>query len=379
MMPQPVPFNRPVLVGNELAYITEAIRQNHASGNGPFTKRVESILEMLLGAPRALLTTSCTHALEMSARLLDLSPGDEVIVPAFTFVTTAEAYALHGGTPVFIDVNPDTMNLDERLLEAAITPRTRAIVVVHYAGIGCSMKPILEIAGRRGLPVIEDNAHGLFGSWYDSPLGAFGAMSTLSFHETKNVSCGEGGALIINDQSLIARAEILRDKGTNRSRFFRGEVDRYTWVDHGSSWVLSDLLAAYLLAQLEKRDAIQVRRRAIWTGYHSHLREWANLTGVSLPTVPEGASPSWHIYAIVLPSDWDRSRFLDHLKQNGVNATFHYQALNSSPMGQRLGGRVGQCPVAESMAERLVRLPIFNDMSDVDLETVIAAVTSFSR
>jgi dTDP-4-amino-4,6-dideoxygalactose transaminase len=204
-------------------------------------------------------------------------------------------------------------------------------------------------------------------------------MSTLSFHETKNVSCGEGGALIINDQSLIARAEILRDKGTNRSRFFRGEVDRYTWVDHGSSWVLSDLLAAYLLAQLEKRDAIQVRRRAIWTGYHSHLREWANLTGVSLPTVPEGASPSWHIYAIVLPSDWDRSRFLDHLKQNGVNATFHYQALNSSPMGQRLGGRVGQCPVAESMAERLVRLPIFNDMSDVDLETVIAAVTSFSR
>lgn len=372
-----VPFNRPVLVGRELEYITQAVRQNHASGNGPFTKRVEGVLEALLGASRALLTTSCTHALEMCARLLDFAPGDEVIVPAFTFVTTAEAFALHGGTPVFVDVRPDTMNLDERRLERAITSRTRAIVIVHYAGIGCALESILELAARKGIPVIEDNAHGLFGTWRDTPLGTFGAMSTLSFHETKNVSCGEGGALIINDVDLIARAEILRDKGTNRSRFFRGEVDRYTWVDHGSSWVLSDLLAAYLLAQLERRDVIQERRRAIWTGYHSQLAAWAANNGVLLPTVPEMAGPSWHIYALMLPTGDGRDRFLAHLNARGVNATFHYQALNTSPMGMRLGGRRGQCPVAEAAADQLVRLPIFNDMNEDDLHTVIDAVVSF--
>ncbi|MFA6956067.1 MAG: dTDP-4-amino-4,6-dideoxygalactose transaminase [Thermoanaerobaculia bacterium] len=373
-----IPFNRPVLVGHELDYIQQAIRGQHASGNGPFTKRVEADLEQILGAPRILLTTSCTHALEMSARLLDLAPGDEVIVPSLTFVTTAAAFALHGGTPVFVDVRPDTLNLDEQLLAAAITPRTRAIVAVHYAGIGCSMEAILEIASRRGIVVIEDNAHGLFGSWNGRPLGSFGALSTLSFHETKNVSCGEGGALVLNDASFVPRAEILREKGTNRAKFFRGEVDKYTWVDHGSSWVLSDLLAAYLLAQIEERESIQARRRAIWTAYHTRLETWAGQNGVRLPHLPAQAAPAWHIYALLLPNATSRSRVLRHLGQNGVNATFHYQPLNLSPMGARFGGRAGQCPVAEDVADRLVRLPMYNDMRSEDVEAVIDAVTAFT-
>ena len=259
-----IPFNRPSLTGHEMAYVRDAIERGHISGDGVYTRRSEGMLSEILGGARVLLTTSCTHALEMSALLLDLGPDDEVIVPSFTFVSTASAFALRGARPVFVDIRPDTLNLDERLLPQAITPRTRAIVPVHYAGVGCELDTILEIAAGAGIRVVEDNAHGLFGRFRGQPLGTFGAMSTLSFHETKNVSCGEGGALVVNDPSLIARAEILREKGTDRSRFFRGEVDKYTWLDLGSSYVASDMLAAFLLAQLEAREKIQRARQRIW-------------------------------------------------------------------------------------------------------------------
>lgn len=371
-----IPFNKPSFLGNEQAYIAQAIANRHISGDGPFTKSCQSFLERALHVPRVLLTTSCTHALEMSALLLDLKPGDEVIVPAFTFVSTVNAFALRGAAPVFVDIRPDTLNIDERLIEAAITPRTKAIVVVHYAGVACEMDTIMQIAELHNLVVIEDNAHGLFASYRDRMLGTFGCVATQSFHETKNFTCGEGGALVINDSSLVDRAEILREKGTNRARFFRGQIDKYTWVDVGSSYVMSDLLAAFLLAQLEQRDAIQAVRARIWNCYNDELSAWAERSGVSLPAVPAYSTQSYHMFYLLMPSLEDRTRFIAELASQGVNAVFHYVPLNRAPAASAVGAR-GECPVTESISERLVRLPFYNTLADTDQSQIISLVTSF--
>jgi len=375
--PIDVPFNRPCYAGNEQAYIAEAMAKGHISGDGPFTKRCAELLQRELGVPRALLTTSCTHALEMAAILLGLKPGDEVIAPSFTFVSTVNAFALRGAKPVFVDVRPDTLNLDERLLEAAITPRTKAIVPVHYAGVACEMDAILEIARRHGLAVVEDNAHGLFARYKGRCLGTFGAMATQSFHETKNFYCGEGGALLLNDPSFVERAEIIREKGTNRSRFFRGQVDKYTWVDIGSSFLPSDLLAAFLLAQLESREAIQAKRRRVWERYNAELADWADANGVVRPTIPAHCEQAYHMFYMLLPSLDARQALIARLRERGILAVFHYQALHLSKMGMEFGGRPGQCPVTEAAADHLLRLPFYNELSDEKQSKAIEAIQGF--
>lgn len=375
-MNRPIWFNRPAVSGHEIEYMRQALEGGAISGDGPFTRRCHAALEQITGTRKALLTTSCTHALELAALLLDVQPGDEVICPAFTFVSTINAFVLRGARPVFVDIRGDTLNLDETLLERAITPRTRAIVVVHYAGVACEMDAILATAARRGVAVIEDNAHGLFGSYKGRPLGALGQLATLSFHETKNVTCGEGGALLINDERLVARAEILREKGTDRSRFFRGEIDRYTWVDVGSSYLPSDLLAAFLWAQLEARDAIQARRMTIWRTYADRLQSWAAANGVRLPCVPAACTHPAHLFYLLMPSLAARTRFIAHLRAHEILSVFHYQPLHLSEMGQRFGGRAGQCPQTESVADRLVRLPLYYQLTVQDQDRVIEAVAA---
>ena len=375
----PIRFNQACLTGRELEYIGQAVTQGHVSGDGPFTRRCHEILEQVVGCRKALLTTSCTHALEMSALLLDIQPGDEVILPSFTFVSTANAFVLRGATPVFIDVRADTLNLDERLVEQKVTPRTRAIVPVHYAGVGCEMDALLEIAARHRIAIVEDNAHGLFGSYRGRPLGSFGVFATQSFHETKNITCGEGGALLINDDQFIPRAEILREKGTQRSQFFRGEIDKYTWCDVGSSYLPSDMLAGFLLAQLESRDRVQTRRRAVWEFYASHLREWAPAVGASLPVVPAHCEQAYHMFYMLLPSLDFRTALIAHLKKADVMSVFHYVPLHLSSMGQRFGGKAGDCPVTEDIADRLLRLPFHGALTDADLHRVVEAVLSFTR
>jgi dTDP-4-amino-4,6-dideoxygalactose transaminase len=372
-----IPFNRPGLAGRELEYIAEAVRSGHASGDGGFTRKCQQLLEQALGVSKALLTTSCTDALEMAALLLDLQPNDEVIVPSFAFVSTVNAFVLRGAKPVFADIRPDTLNLDETQVERLLTSRTRAIVALHYAGVGCEMDPILDLAGRRGIPVVEDNAHGLFGYYKGRPLGTLGRLAALSFHETKNVHCGEGGALLINDAGYIERAEILREKGTDRSRFFRGQVDKYTWVDVGSSFLPSDLLAAYLCAQLEARERIQARRRGIWERYGTGLADWAAGEGVRLPVVPPHCEQSYHMFYLLLPSLESRQALIAHLKAHDILAVFHYLPLHLSAMGRKLGGRPGDCPVSEETSDRLVRLPFYNDLSDQEQEEVIERVRAF--
>jgi dTDP-4-amino-4,6-dideoxygalactose transaminase len=373
-----IPFNRPGLTGNELRYVADAITRGHSSGDGLYTKLCSQLLEKELDARRVLLTTSCTHALEISALLLDLQPGDEVIVPSFTFVSTANAFYLHGARPVFVDIRPDTLNLNEQLLERLISPRCRAIVPVHYAGVGCEMDAILEIARRFGLRVIEDNAHGLFGRIQGRYLGSFGSLSTLSFHETKNFICGEGGALVINDPALVERAEIIREKGTNRSRFFRGEVDKYTWVDVGSSYLPSDILAAFLFAQLERRHEVLAKRRTIWNRYAAALGAWARQHGVRLPVVPPHCEQTYHIFYLLLPALPVRQRLIAHLKAHGILSVFHYVPLHLSQVGRSLGGRQGQCPVTEDVSARLLRLPLFNDLSLSDQDEVIGRILEFT-
>jgi dTDP-4-amino-4,6-dideoxygalactose transaminase len=372
-----IPFNRPYSTGMEFEYIRQAIASGHISGDGAFTRKCQSLLEEITGCRRALLTTSCTDALEMTALLLNIQPGDEVIVPSFTFVSGANAYALRGARIVFSDIRPDTLNLDERGLEALITPRTRAIVAVHFAGVGCEMESILATAGRHGVPVVEDNAHGLFGRYRGRNLGSFGALATLSFHETKNVSCGEGGALLLNRDEYVERAEILREKGTDRSRFFRGLVDKYTWVDLGSSFLPSDVLAAFLYAQLEAREAIQASRKRVWTRYNDGLRDWAAANGVRRPTVPEDCEHPYHMFYLILPTPESRDALIAHLKSRGAMAVFHYLPLHLSPMGLRGGGRVGQCPVTEDLSARLIRLPFYNGLDEADQARVVEAVLEF--
>jgi dTDP-4-amino-4,6-dideoxygalactose transaminase len=372
-----IPFNKPSIEGSELEYVRQAIANGHISGDGAFTRRASAALEQIIGAGKVLLTTSCTHALEMSAILLDLQPGDEVIVPAFTFVTGVNAFVLRGARPVFADIRPDTLNIDETGIERLMTPRTRAIVLVHYAGVACNMDAIMEIAQRRGISVVEDNAHGLFGEYKGRQLGTFGRLATQSFHETKNVSCGEGGALVINDASLIERAEIIREKGTDRSRFFRGQVDKYTWVDLGSSYLPSDMLAAYLLGQLEQAASIQEKRRAIWQRYRDELSNWASENGIALPSVPSECGQAFHMFYLLMPTLAARTSLLAWLRGRGVFAVFHYVPLNTTPMGQSLGGSSGQCPVAESASERLVRLPFFNSLSVEEQASVIESVLAW--
>ena len=372
-----IPFNKPAIVGRELYYISQAIQQGHSSGDGSFSRRCQRVLELALGVPRVLLTTSCTDALEMAAVLLDIAPGDEVIVPSFTFVSTVNAFVLRGATPVFADIRPDTLNMDETRVERLVTPRTKAIVPVHYAGVACEMETIGGIAARHGIPVVEDNAHGLFSKYRGRYLGTFGALATQSFHETKNFTCGEGGALLVNDERYVQRAEIVREKGTDRSRFFRGEVDKYTWVDVGSSHLPSDILAAFLLAQLETRESIQSRRREIWERYYGDLEAWAGRAGVRLPVVPADCEQSFHLFYLLMPSAESRKGLIRHLKDRDIHAVFHYLPLHLSPMGQRYGGSHGQCPVTESVSDRLLRLPFFFDMTEQDQDRVIEAIRAF--
>lgn len=376
--PPRIPFNRPYVAGPEAEYIGKVMAGGPMSGDGPFTARASTLLREKIGAPAVLLTTSCTHALDMSAILLDLGPGDEVIMPSFTFVSTANAYALRGATPVFVDIRPDTLNIDADAVDATITDRTKAVVVVHYAGVACDMEAIGAITARHKLALIEDNAHGLGGSYRGQALGSFGVMATQSFHETKNIQCGEGGALVLNDPALVRRAEIVREKGTNRSEFFRGAVDKYRWVDIGSSYLPSEILAAYLTAQLESFAQIQKLRHALWTAYHERLADWCAEHGVGRPTVPAGCDHPAHLYYLMLPNLEARQGLLRHLAERGIQATFHYQSLHSAPAGLQYG-RIGPggCELTDMAADRLLRLPLFAGMTDEELDRVVDGVLEF--
>lgn len=377
MTEQEIRFNRPDITSDDRSFLADAITGGHSSGNGVFTQRTEKMLEATLGVRRALLTTSCTHALEMSALLSKLQPGDEVIVPSYTFVSTASAFAMFGAKPVFVDSRHDTLNIDAALVEQAITSKTRAVCVVHYGGVACEMDALTKLVTKHGLTLIEDNAHGLFAKYKGKYLGSFGAMATQSFHETKNITCGEGGALLINDASLVERAETLREKGTNRSKFLRGQVDKYTWVDIGSSWVLSDLLAAILWGQMQRAEEINSRRVEIWNRYHTNLSSWATQHGVQIPVIPDGCEHVGHVYHLRFATGDQRTRFIDHMKQRRISCVFHYQPLHASPVGQHFGGRVGQCPIAEQAGECLVRLPLYNTLTSSDQQRVIDAVCEF--
>jgi dTDP-4-amino-4,6-dideoxygalactose transaminase len=370
-------FNRPFLSGKEFEFLRQTVVNGKLSGDGEFTKRCHALLENELGVGKALLTTSCTHALEMAAILLEIKPGDEVIIPSFTFVSVANAFVLRGAIPIFADVRADTLNLDETKLEALITPRTKAIVAVHYAGVGCELDAILEIGGRHGVPVVEDNAHGLFGKYKGRQLGTMGCLATLSFHETKNFTCGEGGALLINDPRFVERAEIIREKGTQRSRFFRGEVDKYTWMDIGSSYLPSEILAAFLYAQLEAREAIQSLRKRIWEYYDRQLRPGAADRGVQLPGVPAHCEQPYHMYYLLLPSLAERQALIAHLHAHEINSVFHYLPLHLSSMGRRFGGKEGDCPVTEDISGRLLRLPFYNELTEADQIRVIDGLKEF--
>lgn len=358
-----IPFNRPYLTGRESAYIQQAAAAGQLAGNGRFTKHCQSWLEQRIGAQRALLTHSCTAALEMAALLIDLQPGDEVIMPSFTFVSTANAFVLRGATPVFVDIRPDTLNIDENQVEAAITARTKAIVLVHYAGVGCEMDRLMDIAARRGLVVIEDAAHALLSRYKGRPLGSFGHLATLSFHETKNIISGEGGALLINDPQYIERAEILWEKGTNRSKFFRGQVDKYTWVDVGSSFLPGELTAAFLWAQLEDADRITALRLDAWNRYQEASASLAAL-GVRRPIVPPQCEHNAHLFYLLIPPQARQADVLKDLNAKGVNAVFHYVPLHSSPAGVRYGRTFGSMAVTDDCSNRIVRLPLWVELPD---------------
>jgi dTDP-4-amino-4,6-dideoxygalactose transaminase len=373
-----IPFNKPSLVGDELRYVSEALSGTHISGDGPFTKKCHAFLERELGVSKALLTTSCTHALEMSALLLDIQPGDEVILAPFTFVSTVNAFVLRGAKPVFVDIRRDSLNLDERLLEEKITARTRALLLVHYAGVACEMDVICDIAARYEVPIVEDNAHGLFARYRGRLLGTFGCLATQSFHETKNFSCGEGGALLINDPAFIERAEVIREKGTNRSRFFRGQVDKYSWVDLGSSYLPSDILAAVLFGQFERKEQIQTKRRQIWKTYHADLTKWCDREDVGLPVVPAHCDQPYHMFYILLRSLEHRQALIKHLRERNIYAAFHYLPLHLSEYARRWAGQAGDYPVTEQISDRLLRLPFFYSLAGAEQARVIEAICSFS-
>jgi len=359
-----IPFNKPFMTGCETEYMLEAHANGQLAGNGPFTRRCHAWLEEYVGCDKALLTHSCTAALEMAAMLLNLKAGDEVIMPSYTFVSTANAFVLRGAIPVFVDIREDTLNINEALIEVAITPRTRAICVVHYAGVACEMDAIMDIAARHKLFVIEDAAQGLMADYKGRPLGSIGHLAAFSFHETKNIISGEGGALVINDARFAERAEILWEKGTNRSSFFRGEVDKYTWVDIGSSFLPGELIAAFLWAQLEHGEEITARRLAIWNRYHQAFAAAEGAGYVRGPFVPQGCGHNAHMYYLLFPEAAQRSAFIAALKAEGVHTVFHYVPLHLSPAGRRFGRVSGNLDVTVSLADRLVRLPLW-----VGLET----------
>jgi dTDP-4-amino-4,6-dideoxygalactose transaminase len=371
---QKVPFNRVHTTGQELAYLTEAIASGNLCGDGEFTKRCQTWLQESLGTRKVLLTHSCTGALEMAALLAGIGPGDEVIMPSYTFVSTANPFVLRGGVPVFVDIRPDTLNLDESKIEAAITSKTKAICPVHYAGVGCEMDAILDIANSYDLKVIEDAAQGLGALYNGRPLGSFGNLAAFSFHATKNVVSGEGGALVVNDPDLLERAEILWEKGTNRSQYFRGEVDKYTWVDVGSSFLPSELIAAFLWPQLQQSDDITQRRVNIWHRYHRAFAELAVQGKLTRPEIPQTCQINGHIYYLLLDSLETRTRVLAELKQNGIQATFHYVPLHSAPAGQKYGRVSGELTVTEDISDRLVRLPLSAGLSLEEIDRVIEIV-----
>lgn len=373
-----IPFNKPFTIGPELDYITDAVARGHLSGDGHYTKLCHRWLEEKLGARRALLTHSCTAALEMAAILCDIKPGDEVIMPSYTFVSTANAFVLRGGVPVFVDIRPDTLNLDEKLIEAAITPKTRAIVPVHYAGVACEMDAIMAIARRHNLLVVEDAAQAVLADYKGRRPGTIGDLGCLSFHETKNVISGEGGALLINNPDLIERAEVIREKGTNRSKFFRGEVDKYTWVDIGSSFLPSELIGAFLWAQLERAEEIIARRLQLCAVYRDALQDLANAGLILLPEPEaEGTAGNGHMFYLLTRDAASRSALLAHLKAAGVHAVFHYVPLHASPAGRRFGRAAGALPVTENLADRLVRLPLFYNLDDAAARGIAGQVRLF--
>ena len=373
-----IPFNKPYMTGRELEYIAQAHANGHLSGDGPFTRRCHAWLEERIGCRKALLTHSCTGALEMTALLLDLQPGDEVIMPSFTFVSTANAVVLRGAVPVFVDIRPDTLNIDETLIERAITPRTRAICAVHYAGVGCEMDAIMAIAEKHGLFVVEDAAQGILSTYKGRPLGGIGHLAALSFHETKNVISGEGGALLINDERFCERAEIIREKGTNRSKFFRGQVDKYTWVDVGSSFLPSEILAAFLAAQMEHAEEIGRRRIEIWNRYHAAFEDLECEGRLRRPDVPAHCMHNAHMYYLLLPGLTGRTAFIENLKDAGIGAVFHYIPLHSSPAGMRYGRAAGALRVTEDVSARLVRMPLWAGLEDRQ-QIVVDAARSFLR
>ncbi len=378
-MPSHIPFNKPFVAGKELYYIAQAVTYGNLGGDGHFTQRCSQLLEERFGIGKVLLVPSCTAALEMAAMLFDLKPDDEVIMPSYTFVSTANAVVRVGARPVFVDIRPDTLNLDETLLEDAITERTRAIFPVHYAGIACEMDRIMTIARKNNLKVAEDAAQGVNAFYEDRALGAIGDLGCYSFHETKNYICGEGGALCINDPALVERAEIIRDKGTNRKQFFRGQVDKYTWVDLGSSYVPSEICSAFLFAQLEMFDTISDRRRRIYQFYRHHLKPLAAEGLLRLPQVPEECRGNNHMSYILLPDRMTRDGLMAHLGQNGIHSVFHYVPLHTSPMGRRYGYSEGDLPVTEEMSGRLLRLPLFYDITEEEQERVVGHVQEFLK
>lgn len=371
-------FNRPAFSGKEMEYIAQALDSAHLSGDGQFTGKCSSLLTEVLGVEKALLTTSCTHALELSALLLNIEPGDEVILPSFTFVSTANAFILRGAKPIFVDIRPDTLNIDEKLIESRITKRTRAIVPVHYGGVGCEMDTICAIASEHKIAIVEDNAHGLFAKYKGKYLGTFGAMATQSFHETKNFQCGEGGALLINDEQYVERAEIIREKGTDRKKFFRGQVDKYSWVDIGSSFLPSEILTAVLYAQFENRQKIQNQRRSLWERYASSLAEWADRQGIRIAQAGEDCEHSHHVFYLIMNSLEDRDALAALLGAHGILAVHHYVPLHSSKMGLTLSGEKLDLPVTDYVSDRLLRLPLYNSLTFEQQDKVINAVRSYA-
>jgi dTDP-4-amino-4,6-dideoxygalactose transaminase len=369
-----IPFNKPFSTGRELEYIQEALASHHLSGDGAFTRRCSAWLERHTGARKALLTHSCTGALEMAALLAGTGPGDEIIMPSFTFASTANAFVLRGGIPVFVDIEEQTLNIDVAEIRKAITNKTKAVVPVHYAGIGCDMDEIMRIAAEHSLLVIEDAAQGVPAHYRGKPLGGIGHLGAVSFHETKNLTCGEGGALLVNDPSLVERAEIIREKGTNRSKFFRGEVDKYTWVDVGSSYLPSELSAAFLWAQCQQAEEITKHRLAVWLQYHEAFVDLERTGQVRRPVVPPDREGNAHLYYLLLADPAERGRVLDALNTGGVNAVFHYVPLHSSPAGRRFGRAVGDLPITQEIADRLIRLPLWVGMSREEVQFVVTAV-----
>ncbi len=358
-----IPFNKISVEGDELNFIRKAIKSGHIKGDGHYTKKCSELISKTLNVKKTLMTTSCTHALEMCALLLNIRKGDEIIIPSYTFVSTVNSFVLRGAKPIFIDIRSDTLNIDETLIEERINGRTKAIIVVHYAGVSCNMDYIIDVSKKYNVPIIEDNAHGIFGKYKNKYLGTFGLFSTQSFHETKNFTCGEGGALIINSKEYINRAEVLREKGTNRSQFIRGEIDKYSWVDKGSSYLISDILSAFLFGQLQNKNQIFNKRRRIWEYYFENLKKWAESNNIRLPYVPNYCEQTYHIFYLIFPSKKTRNSFIKYLKTNKISASFHYTPLHSSDMGKLYHDENIRLDVSQTISDCLVRLPLFNDLN----------------